>query len=64
MSTIIAGVALVQIWNAGLRCAACGSLEMQHPKFRQKITISAPSGNFVGLYLRNYGHVSTIGKTY
>ena len=32
------GVALVRIWNAGLKCAARGSLEIQDPR------------NFVGWY--------------
>jgi len=30
------GVALVRILNAGPKCAACGSLEMQDPKIRKK----------------------------
>jgi len=47
------GVALVRTSNAGLKCAARGSLEMQDPKNRQKFAIWAPSHNFVGLYLRN-----------
>jgi len=47
------GVALVRIQNAGLKCAARGSLEMQDPKNRQKFAIWAPSHIFVGLYLRN-----------
>ena len=47
------GVALVQIYNAGLKRAARGSLEMQDPKNRQKVAIWAPSHKFVGLYLRN-----------
>jgi len=47
------GVALVRIWNAGLKCAAHGSLEIQDAKMMQKIAIYAPSHNFVGLYLRN-----------
>jgi len=34
---------------------ARGSVEMQDPKNRQKFAISAPSQNFVGLYLRNEG---------
>jgi len=46
------GVALVQISNAG---AARGSLKIQDAKTRQKVAIWAPSHNFVGLYLRNYG---------
>jgi len=47
------GVALVRIENAGLKCAACSSLEMQDPKNRQKFAIWAPSHHFVVLYLRN-----------
>jgi len=41
------------MYNAGLKRAARGSLEMQDPKDRQKVGIWAPSHNFVGLYLRN-----------
>jgi len=52
MSTIH-DVALVRIWDAGLKCAARGSLEIQDAKNDPKIAISALSHNFVGLYLRN-----------
>jgi len=51
--TLTHGVALVRIWNAGLKGAARGSLQMQDPKKSPKIAIWAPSHNFVGLYLRN-----------
>jgi len=44
------GVALVRIKNAGLKCAARGSLKIQDAKNSQKIAILAPSHNFVGLY--------------
>jgi len=47
------GVALVRIYNAWLKCAARGSLQIQDAKMMQKIAIWAPSHNFVGLYLRN-----------
>jgi len=47
------GVALVRIYNAGLKGAARGSLEMQDAKNRQRFAIWTPSHNFVGLYLRN-----------
>ena len=47
------GVALVRIYDAGLKPAARGSLEMQDAKKSPKIAIWAPSHNFVGLYLRN-----------
>ena len=45
-------VALVRIQDAGRKCAARGSVEMQDPKKSPKIAIWAPSHNFVGLYLR------------
>jgi len=43
------GVALVRIYDAGLKLAAHGSLKIQDAK----IAIWAPSHNFVGLYLCN-----------
>ena len=49
------GVALVRISNAGLICAAHGSLQMQDLKSHQKFAIWAPSHSFVGLYLCNWG---------
>jgi len=49
------GVALVRIYNAGLKRAARGSLKMQDAKKSPKIAIWAPSHNFVGLYLRYKG---------
>ena len=56
------GVALVRISGAGLKRAACGLLQMQDAKNRQKFAIWAPSHNFVGLYLRKLRHVSATGK--
>jgi len=47
------GVALVRISDAGLKRAACGSLQIQDAKDHQKFAIWAPSHNFVGLYLCN-----------
>ena len=47
------GVALVRIYNAGLKCGARGSLEIQDAKTSQKIAIWAPSHNFFGLNLPN-----------
>jgi len=41
--------------HAGLKCAARGSLQIRDAKESPKIAIWAPSHNFVGLYLRNYG---------
>jgi len=52
------GVALLRIQNAGLKCAARGSLEMQDPKNRHLGT-SAQLCRPISLQLR---HVSTIGK--
>ena len=51
------GVALVRIYDACLKRAACVSLRIQDAKITQKIVICAPapSHNFVRLYLRNYG---------
>jgi len=49
------GVALVRIYNAGLKCAARGSLKIQDTKMTQKIAICGPSHNFIGLFLRNQG---------
>jgi len=36
-----------------MKCAARGSLKIQDAKMTPKITIWAPSHNFVGLHLRN-----------
>jgi len=47
------GVALVRISDAGLKCAARGSLKIQDAKKSPKIAICAPSHNFVGACLRN-----------
>ena len=51
--TLTHGVALVRIWNAGLKGAARSSLQMQDPKKSPKIAIWTPSHNFVGLCFRN-----------
>jgi len=45
----------VRILNAGLKCAARSSLQIRDAKKSPKIAIWAPSHNFVGRYLRNYG---------
>jgi len=52
------GVALVRIQNAGLKCASCGSLEIQDAKNRNFGTI-AQLCRAISSELR---HVSTIGK--
>jgi len=44
---------LCKFRTSGLKCAACGSLEIQDAKVTQKIAIWAPSYNFVGLNLGN-----------
>jgi len=54
------GVAPVRIWNAGLKCAARGSLEIQNAKNRHFGTI-AQLCRAISSELR---HVSTIRKTY
>jgi len=54
------GVAIVQIYNAGLKCGARGSLEMQNPKNRH-LGIVAQLCLAVFLQLR---HISTIGKKF
>ena len=46
--TLTHGVALVQIWNAGLKGAARGSLQMQNRKKSPKIAIWAPSTTLSG----------------
>jgi len=50
-------VALVRIYDAGLKRAARGSLEIQDTKNHKKFAICAPSHNFVGLYLRNKSRI-------
>jgi len=47
------GEALVRIYNADLKRAACVSLKIQDAKKSPKIAIWAPSHNFLGSYLRN-----------
>jgi len=48
------GVALVWVADAGLKCAVCGSVEIQDAKMMQKIAISAPSHRFVFAQLGIY----------
>jgi len=55
-------VTLVQIWNAGLKCAAHGLLKIWDGKIRQKFVTCAPSHNFVGLYLGNEGTYRQLEK--
>jgi len=43
----------MQVWN--VLHGACGSLKYRNAKNCQKFAICAPSHNFVGLYLRNWG---------
>jgi len=56
------GVALARIWNAGLKCAARGSLQMKDPKKSPKIAIWAPSHKLCWAISSQLGRVSTIGK--
>jgi len=56
------GVALVRIYNAGLKCAACGSLEIQNAKNRHFGTIAQfCRARPISSELR---YVSTTGKNY
>jgi len=51
--------------NLGCRSETCCTWlteKYRTQKWRKKIAIWAPSHNFVGLYLRNLRHMSTIGK--
>ena len=52
-------VVLVLIWNAGLKCAARGSLKIQDAKITQKNAICAQLCRAISSQLR---HVSTIEK--
>ena len=60
--TFTHGMALVRIYDAGLKRVARGSLKIQDAQNRSPKFIWAPSHIFVGLYLRSLRHVSTIGK--
>jgi len=57
------GVALVRIENAGLKCTARGSLEMQDAKNRQKIAVWAPSHNFIGYIFPTKARIDNRKKT-
>jgi len=52
------GVALVRIWNAGLKCTARGSLKMQDTKNRHLGTIA----QLCRAISSQLTHISTIGK--
>jgi len=58
------GVALVQILNASLKCAARGSLEIQDAKITQKIAVCAPSHKFVGYIFATKAHIDNRKKIY
>jgi len=58
MYTILLHMALVRIYNAGLKCAACGSLEMQDSKIHHLGTIA----QFCRATPSQLRHVSTFGK--
>jgi len=56
--TFTHGVALVRIWNAGLKRAARGWLKIHDAKKSPKSChLAAPSHNFVGLYRLWYSHI-------
>ena len=56
------GVAFVRIYNAGLKCTARCSLEIQNPKMTQKIAICAPSHNFSGYIFPTEAHIDNRKK--
>jgi len=56
------GVALLWMYNGGVKCAARGLVKIQDAKRWQKIPTWAAWHNFVGLYFRKLRHVSTIRK--
>jgi len=58
--TFTHGVALVRIYNAGVKRAARGSLEIQDAKNGQKFTILAPSHNFIIQVSPQLSHILTI----
>jgi len=62
--TLTHGVALVRIYNAGLKGAARGSLQMQDPKKSPKIAIwgTIPQLCRARPISSQLRHVSTIGK--
>jgi len=55
-------VALVQISNAGLKCAACGSLKIQDAKKSPKIRHLGTIAQLCRVVSSQLRHVSTIGK--
>jgi len=69
MSTILLesssthGVVLVRIWNAGLKCAPRGSLEMQDPKKSPKFRYLGTIAQLCWAISSQRRHVSTIEKT-
>ena len=56
------GVALVQIYDAGLKHAARGSPKIQDAKSHHKIAIWAPSHNFVGYIFTTKAHIDNRKK--
>jgi len=57
--TLTHGVALVRIWNAGLKCVACGSLQIRDAKKSPKIAIWAPSHKFVSYIFATTAHIDS-----
>jgi len=56
------GVALVRIYNAGLKCAARGSLQMQDPKKVPKNRHLGTIAQLCWAISSQLRHVPTIGK--
>ena len=57
------GAVLVRIQNAGLKCAACGSLEMQDPKNRQNRTFGHHRTTLSGYIFATKARIDNWKKT-
>jgi len=60
--TLTHGVALVRIWNAGLKCAARGSLEMQETKIAKKSSSGHHRTNLSGYIFATEAHIDNRKK--
>ena len=56
------GVALVRIADAGLKCAACGSVDIQDAKMTQKNCHLGTISQIFFAGSSQLRHISTIGK--
>jgi len=60
--TFTHGVALVRIYNAGLKLASRGSVKIQDAKNRQKFAIWAPSHNLSNCIFATKAHINNRKK--